>query len=52
MRRDVWLEPSDLDERPRPTAAGFALTIVVMVLVVIVAGMALASCGINWEALG
>jgi hypothetical protein len=48
MRRDIWLEPSDLDERPQPTGAGFGLTIIVMILVVLVAGVVLGSCGVPW----
>lgn len=52
MRRDIWLDERDLDERPQPTAAGFALTVIVMALLMLVAGVVLGSCGINWEALG
>ena len=48
MRRDIWLDESDLDERHQPTAAGFALTILVMVLVFLLAGVVLGSCGIPW----
>lgn len=51
MRRDIWLEPSDLEERPQPTTAGFLLTVIVMGLLVVLAGAALASCGVPWYVL-
>lgn len=49
MRRDIWVDQTvDQDERPQPTAAGFALTLLVMALLVVLAGAVLASCGVPW----
>jgi len=49
MRRDVWDDQTlDQSERQQPTAAGFALTILVMGMLIVLAGAVLASCGVPW----
>ncbi len=50
-RRDIWDDPHLEQKRPQPTASGFMLAIAVMILVVLLAGTALASCGIPWATL-